>query len=134
MLSDALIEWRERRGPEDSSSTDVRKTGFRRGNFTQGVMPCSNPACHEGGYELDRLVAAMLSENELERDGLLLCSGREITDETRRGPTRCPHRIEYRALLSPRDAEASASESVRPPRRPFRRRGRNRSPRPGAGT
>jgi hypothetical protein len=139
MLADALIEWRERRGPGDASGGEMRRTGFKRGNFTSGVMPCSNPACHEGGYEIDRLVAAMIREAENEREGVLLCSGREIGDETRRGPIRCPHRIHYKAVLTPR-AEGDGQpgpekpggraegENRRSGRRHFHRRNRGRSP------
>jgi hypothetical protein len=123
-LSDALIEWRERRGPEDNRSGDLRKVGFRRGNFTQGVLACSNPDCHEGGYEIDRLVADMLRAGEMEREGLLLCSGRETGDEVRRGPVRCPYRIEYRAILTSKE-EGPPEESTPRPRSP--RRGRHRS-------
>lgn len=122
-LADAMVEWRERRGPEDSSSTDVRKTGYRRGNFTQGLLPCSNPSCREGGYQVDRLIADMLRTGETERTGTMLCSGREIGEEVRRGPVRCPHRIEYKVTLSPR------GESEKPERRGYNRRGRNRSSR-----
>ena len=119
-LSDALIEWRELKGPEDESKAEPRKTGYRRGNFTYGMIPCSNPACHEGGYEIDKLIAYMLRTEEMERQGTLLCVGREIGDEVRRGPVRCPHRIEYKATLSTR------TEEDRPPRRPQNRRGRGR--------
>jgi hypothetical protein len=119
-LQDAVIEWRERRGPEDPKAGDLRKTGFKRGNFTHGVLPCSNPDCHEGGYEVDRLVAYMLSNGEFEREGMLLCSGREVGEEAKRGPVRCPHRIEYKAVLSPR------TEEERPKSRPNNRRGRYR--------
>ena len=122
-LSDAVIEWRERRGPEDTVPADARKTGFRRGNFTQGILTCSNPACHEGGYEIDKLLADMLRSEELEREGMLLCSGREVGEEVRRGPIRCPHRIEFKATLSPR------TEEQKPERRPQNRRGRSRGPR-----
>jgi hypothetical protein len=104
-LQDALIEWRERRAPDDERSGDLRRTGHRRGNFTQGVLPCSNPDCHEGGYQIDRLIAQMLDLGENEREGVMLCSGREIGDEVRRGPVRCPHRIHYRAVLTGRGQE-----------------------------
>src|SRR6266536_5923752 len=102
-LTDALIEWRERRSVEDERPADWRKTGFRRGNFTQGVIPCSNPTCHEGGYEVDRLIAEMLLTGERQREGIMFCSGRELSDETRRGPVRCRQRIEYRVTLSDKD-------------------------------
>ncbi len=123
-LTDAVIEWRERRGPEDTRAADLRKTGFRRGNFTQGVLACSNPACHEGGYEVDRLVATMLREGEVERAGILLCSGRETGDEVRRGPIRCPYRIEYRAALTTKDERPA--EEARPSKGRQQRRGRHR--------
>ena len=120
-LSDALVEWRERRGPEDAAPGDARKTGFRRGNFSQGVLPCSNPVCHEGGYEVDRLIAEMVQLNETVREGMLLCSGRETSEEVRRGPVRCPYRIEYRVTLTPKTDDQTGGE-----RRPYGRRGRNR--------
>src|SRR5947209_7582437 len=90
-LSDAYIEWREQPGPEGGPVGDVRKTGFRRGNLTQGVLPCSNPMCHEGGYQVDRLIADMIRSDETERQGMMLCSGREIAEEVRRGPVRCTY-------------------------------------------
>jgi hypothetical protein len=125
-LQDALVEWRERRGPDDERQGDLRKTGARRGNFTQGVVACSNPSCHEGGYQLDRLVADMLKLGETEREGMMLCSGRETGEEVRRGPVRCPHRIHYRATLELRsdDRPLPAEE-----RQQGRRRDRGRGPR-----
>lgn len=120
-LADAMIEWREVRGPGDSPSSDLRKTGFRRGNFTQGVLPCSNPNCHEGGYQVDRLIAEMCNMGETERDGIMLCSGRETGDESRRGPIRCPHRVGFSVTLFPR-----GEDEPRPERRSQQRRGRNR--------
>lgn len=133
-LADALIAWREKRGPEDEKVGELRKTGFRRGNFTQGLLPCSNPACHEGGYQVDRLIAEMLSLGETERQGMLLCSGRETAEEVRRGPVRCPYRIEYTATLTARSEDLERSPEKpqnenRPSRRPHNRRGRNRGPR-----
>jgi hypothetical protein len=121
-LADALVEWRERRGSEDSSSTDLRKIGYRRGNFTQGLLSCSNPTCREGGYQVDRLIAEMLQTGEMERAGTMLCSGREIGEEVRRGPVRCPYRIEYKVTLSLK------MEDREPERRGYgrRRRGRGR--------
>lgn len=121
-LADAIVEWRERRAPEDTASGDLRKTGFRRGNFTQGMLPCSNPVCHEGGYQVDRLIASMLQLDELEREGMMLCTGREIAEEARRGPVRCPYRIDYKVTLSTR----SGDNEPKADRRPFHRRGRGR--------
>lgn len=120
-LRDAAIEWRERRGPEDERPGELRKTGFQRGNFTRGLLPCSNPDCHGGGYQADRLVASMLALGETERQGMLLCSGRETGEEVRRGPVRCPHRIEYRVVLSPR-----TGDEPEPRRKQQGRRGRFR--------
>lgn len=117
VLGDALIEWRERRGPEDPRQGDLRKTGFRRGNFTRGLLPCSNPACSEGGYQVDRLIAEMLRLGETEREGMMLCAGREMGDETRRGPIRCPYRMEYRAILTPKTEPERPQKAQRPPQR-----------------
>lgn len=121
-LNDAAIEWRERRGPEDERGLDSRKTSFRRGNFTQGILPCSNPDCHEGGYQVDRLVAQMIRDGDTERSGFMLCSGREVGEEVRRGPIRCPYRIEYSVKLTPRGGEEPEPQG----RRTSNRRGRHR--------
>jgi hypothetical protein len=88
------------------------------------MLPCSNPDCHEGGYQVDRLIAQMLQVGETEREGVMLCSGREVGEEVRRGPVRCPHRIAYRVTLSLKTEDDDGQE-----RRRFHRRGRNRSPR-----
>lgn len=123
-LNDATIEWREHRGPEDTRGLESRKTGFRRGNFTQGILPCSNPACHEGGYQVDRLIAQMVRDGETDRQGVMLCSGREVGEEVRRGPIRCPYRIEYSVKLTPRGGEEPEPQGGS--RRQQNRRGRHR--------
>lgn len=122
-VADAMIEWREQRGPEDEKPGELKKTGFKRGNFTHGMLPCSNPACHEGGYEIDKLVATMLRMEETEREGMMLCAGREIAEESRRGPVRCPHRIMYKSTVTLRSGEDDDQDR---PRRPNYRRGRGR--------
>jgi hypothetical protein len=122
-LNDATIEWQEHRGPEDTRGLETRRTGFRRGNFTQGILPCSNPACHEGGYQVDRLIAQMVRDGDAERQGMMLCSGPEVGEEVRRGPIRCPYRIEYSVKLTPRGGEEPEPQGGR---RQHNRRGRNR--------
>jgi hypothetical protein len=126
-LQDAVVQWRERRGPEDEKSGELRKTGFRRGNFSQGVLPCSNPNCHAGGYEVDRLVAFMLTLGEETREGTMLCSGHELGEEARRGPVRCPHRIEYTVQLTQRAPEEQAPRKTNGGNRRARYRPRRRS-------
>jgi hypothetical protein len=125
-LADAVIEWRELRGPDDERAGDLRRTGFRRGNFTQGIFPCSNPVCHEGGYQADRLIADMLVLGEAEREGVMLCSGRETAEEVRRGPVRCPHRIVFKASLSVRAEDGEPAREERREDRHARGRGRTR--------
>ncbi|PZS09386.1 MAG: hypothetical protein DLM70_01710 [Chloroflexi bacterium] len=125
-LDDALIEWRELRGPEDERQTEMRRTGHKRGNFNQGVLPCGNSVCHEGGYQLDRLINHMLVLEEMEREGTLLCSGREVGEEVKRGPVRCPHRIHFKVKLVPRGEGSAPGDGQR------RSRGRNRRRRPAA--
>jgi hypothetical protein len=126
-LMDAVVEWRELRGPDDPRTPEHRKTGYRRGNFTQGILPCSNPACHEGGYQVDRLIADMLNVGEAERSGTMLCSGRETGEEVRRGPVRCPHRMLYRATLTFRTDESPPEREDRGEERRSRGRGRGRN-------
>jgi len=108
-LHDALIEWEELNGPEDKAKSGRRrKMGFRRGNFNRGLIQCGNDHCWEGGYQVDRLIEEMMSLGQSERQGTLYCSGRELRDETRRGPTRCRRRIRYKVTLSRRQSRRAA--------------------------
>lgn len=108
-LYDALVEWEELNGPDDSPrSRKSRKMGYRRGNFNRGLIPCGNDECWEGGYQIDRLIDEMLSMGETDRRGILYCSGRELPEEGRRNPGRCRHRISYHMTLSQRQRRHAA--------------------------
>ena len=108
-LYDALIEWEELNGPDDKRKTrNKRKMGFRRGNFNRGLISCGNEKCWEGGYQVDRLIVEMMSLGQNERQGTIYCSGRELGDETRRSPSRCRHRIHYKATVSQRHNKRAA--------------------------
>lgn len=108
-LYDALIEWDELKGPDDTAkSRNRRKMGFRRGNFSRGLIQCGNEKCWEGGYPVDRLIEEMLSLDESDRQGVIYCGGRELGDETRRSPARCRNRISYKMTLSRRHNQRAA--------------------------
>ena|SRR5579862_3371413 len=107
-LFDALIEWEELvTSDEAPRNRNRRKMGFRRGNFNRGLIPCSDNACREGGYQVDRLIEEMLSLDETERSGVLYCSGRRLAEESQRA-SRCTHRISYRMTLTKRRDKRAA--------------------------
>ena len=108
-LYDALIEWEELTGPDDSTKhRNKRKMGFRRGNFNRGLVLCGNEHCWEGGYQVDRVINSMLETGQNEKTGVLYCSGRVLGEEARRA-TRCRHRMNYRVTLSKRHNRGRAA-------------------------
>jgi hypothetical protein len=52
-----------------------------------GLVPCSNPGCKQGGFEVDLVFHEMIAAGEMSREGTLACPGTErvatiVTDET----------------------------------------------------
>jgi hypothetical protein len=68
-----------------TSSWSVRDDG--------GQMPCGNPHCERGGYELDREVSAMLREDITTKTVSLRCRGDEGTPKGRRRGQDCTRGI-----------------------------------------
>lgn len=65
------------------------------------VIPCDNPDCRGGGFDLSPLVALMVSFREVEKTGLLVCSGWEgegPPDPAAGIP--CVRSIRYRLLVT----------------------------------
>jgi len=57
-------------------------------------MPCSNPSCRRGGYELDRKVPEMVRAGLTETKIKLYCRGDEGSPKGRKIGRRCQHSIE----------------------------------------
>jgi hypothetical protein len=70
-LEDAVVEYREE-GP-GAPGTAQRATA--RGDTLEGLIPCSNPGCRSGGFEVDLVFHEMIEAGERERQGALRCPG-----------------------------------------------------------
>ena len=84
----------------------------------QPLIPCDNPACRGGGFDLTSVMEWMLSFREIEKAGILVCSGWE-GDEPAGGDTPCVRTIRYRLRLayrasSPKAPPAPAGEPPGP--------------------
>ena len=81
-LEDAVIEYREE--GNGVTGTAIRA---RAGDDTlAGLIPCSNPGCRAGGFEVDLVFHEMIQAGHAERQGVLSCPGSErtptlVTDE-----------------------------------------------------
>lgn len=60
-----------------------------------GLIPCANPLCRRGGYEIDQVLSDMRRLRETERKGVLSCPGDEGSPKGRRIGRRCGNKIEY---------------------------------------
>lgn len=81
-LEDAIVEYREE--GEGASGTTGRAAAAAE--TLEGLIPCSNPACRSGGFEVDLLFHEMIQAGQAEREGVLACPGTErttprVTDE-----------------------------------------------------
>lgn len=81
-LEDAVVEYRE----EGKGATGVTGRAAASDETLEGLIPCSNPACRSGGFEVDLLFHEMIQEGETQREGILACPGTErtmplVTDE-----------------------------------------------------
>jgi len=82
-LQDAVIEYRE----EGEGATGATARAAAADESLEGLIPCSNPACRSGGFEVDLLLHEMIQAGQAEREGLLACPGTVrpttlVTDET----------------------------------------------------
>ena len=82
-LEDATVEYRE----EGKGATGTTARAAAADETLEGLIPCSNPACRAGGFEVDLLLHEMIRAGQAEREGVLACPGTErtttlVTDET----------------------------------------------------
>lgn len=67
--------------------------------FREGLIPCSNPRCRRGGYEVDDSLYEMLREKSTERVFARNCPGDEGSPKGRRRGDRCRNVLHYRLRI-----------------------------------
>lgn len=94
-LGDVAAAWISLPGP------DVEREMRHTAGSWRPVIPCDNPACRGGGFDVGSLVEGMLSFREEEKAGLLVCSGweGEASPDPEAGIP-CVRSIRYRLLLT----------------------------------
>jgi hypothetical protein len=101
-LKSVVIEWEDHvsaRG--DAPGTDGAYSHSLRGSGgkMEGLVPCPNPRCRSGGFEVGFLVDLMVSERADERIGVLVCIGWEQGDDDTGKREPCTRAIRYRIRL-----------------------------------
>ena len=109
-LADAAAAWAPLLGP--GPEQEMRHAA---GSW-QPLIPCENPACRGGGFDLVSVMEGMLSFRETEKAGILVCPGWEGDQPPEAGgDTPCVRTIRYRLTLaygasSPKAPPAPAGE------------------------
>lgn len=96
-LEDVEIEYTESghfEYPGSQGSTRVHSVR-RQG----GLIRCSNPACRQGGYEMDFDIHDMIRGGVSEREGHKMCAGSEGSPKLRRIYRKCLDAISYKIKL-----------------------------------
>ncbi|MCZ7626599.1 MAG: hypothetical protein C3F12_02085 [Candidatus Methylomirabilota bacterium] len=104
------VEWKAYRRPGEGTlaedgifSHSIRAAA---GAFDP-LLPCSNPDCRDGGFEILEVVESMIGSRQQEKAGLLVCIGWEGTRARRTEPTPCTRVIDYRVRLTYRKKDDS---------------------------
>ena len=67
--------------------------------FKEGLIPCMNPRCKRGGYEVDASVYEMVREKSREKVFARNCPGDEGSPKGRRRGDRCRNVLHYRLRI-----------------------------------
>jgi len=67
--------------------------------FTEGLIPCRNPRCRRGGYEVDDSVYEMVREKSNEKILERKCPGDEGSPKSRRPGRHCGNVLHYRLRI-----------------------------------
>lgn len=115
-LADAAVTWAPLPGPGPE-----QEMGHLLGSW-QPLIPCDNPACRGGGFDLAWVVEGMLSFRETAKAGIMVCAGWEGGEEDGAGGgIPCVRTIRYRLTLAYRTTSPTAPG--RPPGKPPEVRG-----------
>lgn len=102
-LADVILEYRAAR-PGGAFASDRPRPTTRISLRNRGpIMHCLNPTCRDGGYDVTTIVREMLAQQETEREGRVMCGGREgeqgrAWEECRK----CDWAWDFRITLVPR--------------------------------
>ncbi len=103
-LADAAAAWAPEPGP--GPEQEMRHAA----GTWQPPIPCDNPACRGGGFDLASVVERMVSFRRTEKAGILVCSGWEGDAAPEAGEgTPCVRIVRYRLMLAYRAPSPSAS-------------------------
>ena len=86
------VEWQEQ-GPLETTGRRLWREGrtvCTSYDYPQ-LLPCSNPTCEGGGFEIGERIAKLLASEETSEQNSLVCRNAIHTDRTRR----CLHTIIY---------------------------------------
>jgi hypothetical protein len=92
-LEDVLVEFVER------DFVFEKRSGTWHLHGQGGVMPCGNPSCRRGGYELDKDIRLMLRAGVLQKTIQLSCRGDEGSPQGRKIGRKCERSIEGTVTL-----------------------------------
>jgi hypothetical protein len=99
----ATVDWEEYRhaGDEPPAQGGTFSHSMQAaGGAVEPVLPCSNPGCQDGGFEILEVVEWMVSNRHKEKTGLLVCIGWERTKGRRMEQSPCTRAISYRIRLT----------------------------------
>lgn len=97
-LQDVIVEWEESGKGISPELHRKQFQSFAKGNF-KGHIPCSNPHCHEGGYEIESIISKMVKYGVREKLDRMRCYGWEESSKLKK-ENRCPNSITYRIKLT----------------------------------
>jgi hypothetical protein len=79
---------------------ESRRRAFGEGvPFREGLIPCSNPRCRRGGYEIDASLYDMVREKSTEKVFARNCPGDEGSPKGRKRGDRCRNVLHYRLRI-----------------------------------
>ena len=88
--------------------TDLFENEKRKGHWwlhgEGGLMPCGNPRCRRGGYELDLEVSKMLREGVTQKQVKIRCRGDEGSPKGRKKGESCTRTLDATIVLKPKVA------------------------------
>jgi hypothetical protein len=87
-LEDAVVEFVEK------DFVFEKRSGTWHIHGQGGLMPCGNPSCRRGGYELDKDIRLMLRAGVLQKTIQLSCRGDEGSPQGRTIGRKCERSIE----------------------------------------
>lgn len=88
--------------PREKDRRDVR---YSAANIP-GAVPCGNPRCQQGGYDLNGVLAGLTASGETSYEFDWSCNGHEGTPKGRRIGNPCMNLIKGTIMISYRQSES----------------------------